>query len=98
MAIKSYKNSETRDIAESVASKTSRRLLPVELHSAARRRLATLDAMTSLSELAIFRGWRLELLKGDRMGQYSIRINDQYRICFSWDGIDAENVEVTDYH
>ncbi|MCX6050099.1 MAG: type II toxin-antitoxin system RelE/ParE family toxin [Chloroflexi bacterium] len=81
-----------------MTSKIARRLLPLELHNAARRQLATLDAMNSLAELAIFRGWRLEPLKGDRTGQHSIRINDQYRICFIWNGIDAENVEITDYH
>ena len=98
MAIKSYKNAETRDIAENVSSKVARRLLPLELHENARRRLAALSAMSDLAELFVFRGWRLELLKGDRAGQYSIRINDRYRICFMWDGTDAEEVETIDYH
>ncbi len=98
MAIKSYKNAETRDIAENVSSKVARRLLPLELHESARRRLAALSAMIDLAELFVFRGWRLELLKGERAGQYSIRINDQYRICFMWDGTDAEEVEIIDYH
>lgn len=98
MAIKSYKNGETRDIAENVSSKVARRLLPLELHENARRRLAALSAMVDLAELFVFRGWRLELLKGDRAGQYSIRINDQYRIFFMWDGTDAEEVEIIDYH
>lgn len=98
MAIQSYQNDGTRDIAESANSKAARRVLPVELHQAARRRLATIDAMTSVADLLLFPGWRLEQLKGDRAGQYSIRINDQYRICFQWDGVDAEQVEITDYH
>lgn len=98
MAIKSYKNAETRDIAENVSSKVARRLLPLELHESARRRLAALSAMIDLAELFVFRGWRLELLKGERAGQYSIRINDQYRICFMWNGTDAEEVEIIDYH
>ena len=98
MAIKSYKNIETRDIAEGVTSKVAQRLLPISLHQAARRRLATIDAMISLAELSIFRGWRLEMLKGDRAGQHSIRINDQYRICFKWNEAGAEAVEIVDYH
>ncbi|MDW8234941.1 MAG: type II toxin-antitoxin system RelE/ParE family toxin, partial [Roseiflexaceae bacterium] len=89
MAIRSYRNDGVRDIAENVNSKAARRTLPVHLHHAARRRLAALDAITSLSDLTPFAGWRLEQLRGDRAGQYSIRINDQYRICFDWDGTDA---------
>lgn len=98
MAIQSYRDEGTRDIAEGVNSKTARRVLPVHLHSPARRRMATLNAMTALADLALFPGWRLEQLKGDRSGQYSMRINDQYRICFIWNGIDALSVEITDYH
>ncbi len=60
--------------------------------------MSVLDAMTSLAELAPFPGWRLEQLRGDRSGQYSLRINDQYRICFAWNGIDVFEVEITDYH
>jgi proteic killer suppression protein len=98
MAIKSYQDLGTRDIAESVNSKEARRTLPLELHNAARRRLGVMVAMISLSELRAFPGWRLEALRGDRLGQYSIRINNQYRICFQWDGVDASGVEITDYH
>ncbi len=98
MAIQSYRTEGTRDIAESINSKEARRILPVELFRAARRRLAALDAMTSLADLSIFPGWWLEQLKGDRSGQYSIRINDQYRVCFEWNGIHVENAEITDYH
>ena len=98
MAIQSYRDEGTRDIAESVNSKAARRTLPVHLHQPARRRLAVLDAMTSLAELSLFPGWRLEQLKGDRVGQYSIRINDQCRICFEWNGMDVLDVEITDYH
>jgi len=57
-----------------------------------------LDAAQSLRDLAILPGNRLESLKGDRDGQFSIRINDQYRICFEWRDHDAYDVEVTDYH
>ena len=98
MPIISYHDSGSRDIAESENSGAARRALPRELHNAARRRLAALNAMTAIRELTAFPGWRLEMLKGDRTGQYSIRINDQYRICFVWNGIDVEDVEIVDYH
>lgn len=66
------------------------------IRDAARRTLARLHAATTLTD---FRpGGRLEALKGDRKGQYSIRINDQYRVCFIWRDGDAHEVEVVDYH
>ena len=98
MAIKTYRNSGTRDIAENENSKAARRLLPGALHRAARKALFLIENMTDVRDLACFPGWRLERLKGDRIGQYSIRINDQYRICFIWDGTDADAVEIVDYH
>ena len=98
MAIQFYRDEGVRDIAESANTQAARRTLSVQLHQQARRRLAALDAMTALADLTLFPGWRLEQLKGDRTGQYSIRINDQYRICFQWNGIDVLNVEITDYH
>jgi toxin HigB-1 len=66
----------------------------------ARRRLVSLNATKSLSELAAIRGNRLEALKGNRAGQHSIRINDQWRICFVWNEAErcAELVEIVDYH
>ena len=67
------------------------------IERAARVRLAILDAATSLQDLTL-PGLRLEALKGDRRGQYSIRINDQYRICFAWRDGDAHDVEIIDYH
>lgn len=57
-----------------------------------------IDAATRLADLATLRGNRLEALKGDRQGQHSIRINDQFRVCFTWREGDAYDVEVTDYH
>ncbi len=62
------------------------------------RKLAMLDAATTLDDLRSPPGNRLESLRGDREGQWSIRVNDQFRICFTWSGRDAENVEVVDYH
>lgn len=69
-----------------------------ELQRQARRRLLRLAAATSLRDLAQIRGNRLKKLHGDRAGQWSIRINDQYRICFRWEDNEAQEVEITDYH
>ena len=63
----------------------------------ARRKLQLLDTATKLDELRVPPGNRLEALRGNRTGQHSIRINDQWRICFRWDG-DAYDVEIVDYH
>lgn len=64
----------------------------------AERKLAQLDAATTIDFLRVPPGNRLETLTGDRAGQYSIRINDQWRICFRWTENGAENVEIVDYH
>lgn len=64
----------------------------------ARRKLLYLHRVRSLNDLRVPPGNMLEMLKGDRAGQYSIRINDQWRICFDWEGGDAYNVEIVDYH
>ena len=66
--------------------------------AAARRKLKMLDDATSLNDLAAPPRNRLEALRGDRKGQHSIRINDQYRICFEWRDGDAHDVEIVDYH
>lgn len=62
------------------------------------RKLELLNAAATLDFLRVPPGNRLEALKGDRSGQYSIRINDQWRVCFRWTGKDAEDVEIVDYH
>ncbi len=98
MAIRSFRNHATEEINYGHDSKSARRLLPVILHEKARTKLARLHAADSLSDLATLPGNRLEMLKGDRTDQYSIRINDQYRICFKWQDNAAENVEIVDYH
>jgi len=64
----------------------------------ANRKLLMLDAAETLSDLRVPPGNRLEILRGDRAGQHSIRINDQWRICFIWTPAGPENVEITDYH
>jgi toxin HigB-1 len=74
------------------------RRLPQNMQQAARRKLKQLDAARLLDELKIPPGNRLETLKGSRKGQWSIRINDQWRICFVWNNGDAEDVQIVDYH
>lgn len=74
------------------------RRLPSQLLRQALRKLLILDAADALQDLRVPPGNRLEKLKGDRAGQYSIRINDQWRICFEWHDGDAYSVEITDYH
>ncbi len=72
--------------------------LPQNIQRIARKKLVILDAASGLNDLRIPPGNQLEALKGDRKGQYSIRINDQWRICFKWRSGDAYDVEITDYH
>jgi proteic killer suppression protein len=70
----------------------------VNIEDQARTRLIRLDSATSLEDLRALRGNRLEALSGSRKGQFSIRINDQYRICFNWEAKGPTDVEITDYH
>ena len=74
------------------------RRLPPPVQEVGRRKLKLIDAAPSLDSLRVPPGNRLESLRGDRKGQWSIRINDQWRICFRWDGADAFDVEIVDYH
>ena len=98
MPIRSYKDDATRDIAGEIRSKKTRKRLPTELHEAAYRKLIFLENAQTLQDLTEWRSLRLEKLKGNRQGQYSIRINDQYRICFRWERDGAFDVEIVDYH
>ena len=70
----------------------------VTIAAVARRKLRQLEIAGRLDDLRVPPGNRLEALKGDRSGQYSIRINDQWRVCFRWTKADAEDVEIVDYH
>ncbi|WP_058554864.1 type II toxin-antitoxin system RelE/ParE family toxin [Thiohalocapsa sp. ML1] len=74
------------------------RRVPPEIHRRAYAKLQALDAADTLDFLRVPPSNRLEHLRGDRQGQWSIRINDQWRICFRWEAPDAHEVEVTDYH
>ena len=72
--------------------------LPPQIERVALRKLTQLDRSRELRDLRLPPGNRLEALKGNRTGQHSLRINDQYRLCFRWQGEDAHNVEIVDYH
>ena len=72
--------------------------LPLQIQRRARAKLLAIDAARQLNDLRVPPGNRLEVLHGDRQGQHSIRINDQWRICFVWRNGEAWNVEVVDYH
>ncbi|GBO51779.1 HigB toxin protein [Pseudanabaena sp. lw0831] len=98
MAIYNFRNKATEDINYGRVTKNSLKLLPKTLHQKAQIKLARISAATSLEDLRELRGNRLETLQGDREGQYSIRINDQYRICFRWLQENAYDVEIIDYH
>jgi proteic killer suppression protein len=98
MAIRSFADRATEDINYARKSKPALRRLPAALHGKARVKLARLHAAESIEDLASLPGNRLEKLKGDRAGQYSIRLNDQHRICFRWSQTNADAVEIVDYH
>ena len=92
--IKSFKDAET----EAIFHRQRSRRLPSDIQQTALRKLRMLNNAASLNDLRAPPANRLEKLGGDRMGQYSIRINDQWRICFEWREGDAYQVEITDYH
>lgn len=94
IVIKTFADKHTAAIFEGFQVKR----LPKEIQETARRKLKQVDAAASIESLRIPPGNRLELLKRDRVGQWSIRINDQWRICFRWNGGDATDVEIADYH
>ncbi len=98
MAILNFKTKGTEDINYNRITKEALRILPRELHLKARIKLARLGAVTSMQDLLEIRGNRFEKLSGDRKGQFSILINDQYRICFKWEKENAIDVEIIDYH
>ncbi|HQV70545.1 MAG TPA: type II toxin-antitoxin system RelE/ParE family toxin [Thermoflexales bacterium] len=92
--ITSFASEETERIFRGQIS----RKYPEDIQRTARRKLLYLDDAEDLQDLLAPPENRLEKLKGDRAGQYSIRINDQWRICFKWSGNKAKEVEITDYH
>ena len=96
--IRSFQDAGTQDIFDGADTRAARHTCPVILWRVARRKLDQLNRVRSLRELALPPGNHLERLRGDRAGQRSIRINDQYRVCFRWEAGDAEDVEIVDYH
>lgn len=92
--IKSFKETE----AEKIYNGNKSLKLPHNIQNLARRKLRMVSSATNINDLRIPPGNRLEKLSGDREGQHSIRINDQYRICFVWENDDAYLVEIVDYH
>jgi toxin HigB-1 len=96
--IQSFNNKGAEDLFNGKSSKAARKICPENLWRIAFRKLDQLDSVVSLDELRIPPGNRLEALTSDRKGQHSIRINDQYRICFIWDDNGPKDVEIVDYH
>jgi len=96
--IRSFKNKATEDVFNGKATKAAMRSCPKSLWKIAARKLDQLDSILSLDELRVPPGNRLEALSGNRQGQHSIRINDQFRICFRWTETGPVDVEITDYH
>lgn len=96
--IKSFFDKGTEDIFDRKNSKEARQICPQQIWRVAQRKLDQLNSIVSLESLKIPPGNSLESLKDDRKGQHSIRINDQFRVCFAWTDDGAENVEITDYH
>jgi proteic killer suppression protein len=92
--IKSFSDKETEKIFNGIVSKK----LPLEIQTRAFNKLTAIHAAIIIEDLRIPPSNHLEALKGNREGQYSIRINDRYRVCFCWNEHDAENVEIVDYH
>ncbi|MBL4868109.1 MAG: type II toxin-antitoxin system RelE/ParE family toxin [Pseudomonadales bacterium] len=96
--ILSFKDKASEDIFNGIGSRVARKVCPQMLWKVVTRKLDQLDSVETLEELKVPPGNRLEALSGSRKGQHSIRINEQYRVCFIWGESGPENVEVIDYH
>lgn len=96
--IVSFRSNGPEDIFNGMDTRAARSTCPSSLWSVAVRKLEQLDSVDKLRDLNCPPGNRLELLRGTRSGQYSIRINDQYRVCFVWSDAGPRNVEIVDYH
>ena len=92
--IKSFGDRDT----ERLFAREPVRRLPADLRRVMLRKLVAIDAAEALEDLRVPPGNRLEKLRGDRQGQHSIRVNDQWRVYFRWEGADAYDVEIVDYH
>jgi len=96
--IKAFKDRGTEDTFNGTVSKVARKCCPQSIWPVAQRKLDQINRVQEVFELQIPPGNRLEQLKGDRENQFSIRINQQYRVCFIWKEGQAYEVEITDYH
>jgi proteic killer suppression protein len=96
--IRSFRDAATEDVFDGADTKAARKRLPRQLWPVARRKLDQLNAAAELGDLRVPPGNRLEALEGDRAGQHSVRINQQYRVCFVWTDAGPDEVEVVDYH
>jgi len=96
--IKSFATAGTEDVFNGRNTKDARKICPRDLWRVAARKLEQLDSVGQLEELKIPPGNRLESLARDRKGQFSIRINEQYRVCFVWTDDGPDDVEIVDYH
>ena len=96
--LRTFKSAGTEDIFDGIASREARKCCPQSIWSVARRKLDQMNRVREINELSVPPGNRLERLQGDRQNQYSIRINQQYRICFKWEEGHAYDIEITDYH
>lgn len=96
--IVSFRDKGTEDVFDGRDSRNARKACPSDLVRVARRKLDLLNQAAVLGDMRAPPNNRLEKLKGDREGQYSIRINDQWRVCFRWSESGAEDVEIVDYH
>lgn len=96
--IRSFRDRATEDIFNGVNSREARTTCPQSLWRIAARKLEQLDSVVLLDEMRVPPGNRLEALQADRIGQHSIRINAQYRVCFRWTIDGPAEVEIVDYH
>ena len=96
--IRSFRNQGTHDVFDDVRSKAASKVCPSELWGVARRKLDQVHQAEELKDLRAPPNNRLEALKKDRRGQHSIRINNQFRVCFRWTDAGPEDVEIVDYH
>ena len=96
--IQTFRDKGSEDVFNGVNSPAARAACPPSLWKVAYRKLDQLDSASSLSDLRIPPGNRLEALKGDRAGQHSVRINERYRICFTWSEGGPSEVQIVDYH
>ncbi len=96
--IQAFKDAGTEDIFDGKNTQAARKACPAELWKIAIRKIDLLDSATSLQELRVPPANHLEKLSGNRKGQHSIRINDQYCLCFTWTDAGPDQVEIVDYH